>query len=127
MPRSARRRRRRKHRGTQAGSIDRRGRTSRPRSRAEARAKARTTTSQRQQQPPTWRGAINRGLIAAAIFFLLLALLFRRPVVQSLAISILMIAIYIPMGYYIDRFFYRLRQRREQKERDQRRAERGKA
>ena len=59
--------------------------------------------------PPSWGGAVNRGLIAAGIFFALLLLLFGRPFAEALAISAFMLALYIPMGYYIDRFFYRRR------------------
>jgi hypothetical protein len=104
-----RRRRRRKHRGTQGGSIDRRGRTGRPRTRDEARARARRQQEAKRELPPTWGGAINRGLIAAGIFFGLLLLLFGRPVAEALAVAAFMLALYIPMGYYIDRFFYRRR------------------
>jgi hypothetical protein len=112
----ARKRRRRKHRGTQAGSVERRAR-SRPRSRAEARDRAKSQYAQRRDQPPTWRSAINRGLVAAGIFFFLIVLLFRRPVAAALALSLFMLAFYIPMGYYIDRFMYRRRQAQNQRER----------
>jgi hypothetical protein len=123
------RRRRRKRRGTQSGRIETR-RRGRPRNRAEARARARSRTREGRsrgprQGPPTWRGAVNRGLIAAGLFFVLLAFLFGRPVGESFALSAFMLAVYIPMGYYLDRFFHRLRQRREQRERERRQAERG--
>jgi hypothetical protein len=122
------RRRRRKRRGTQSGRIETR-RRGRPRNRAEARARAKSRsrdgrTRVPRQGPPTWRGAVNRGLIAAGIFFALLALLFGRPIGEALALSAFMLAVYIPMGYYLDRFFHRLRQRREQRQREQRQAER---
>lgn len=68
---------------------------------------------------PTWRGAVNRGLLAAGVFLVLLLLLFRQPPAQAISLSAFMLLIYIPMGYYLDRFFYRLRQRREARERDQ--------
>lgn len=116
------RRRRRKHRGTQAGSIDRRGHTSRPRSRAEARSRARSQSAQRRDQPPSWRSAFNRGLVAAGIFFVLLVLIFRRPLAPSLVLSVFMLAIYVPLGYYTDRFFYRRRQRQRQREHEERKA-----
>ena len=114
------RRRRRKRRGTQSGRIETR-RRGRPRNRAEARARARARSGDRssrgpRQGPPTWRGAVNRGLIAAGIFLALLALLFQRPLGEAFALSAFMLAVYIPMGYYLDRFFYRLRQRRERRQ-----------
>jgi hypothetical protein len=119
-----RRRRRRKHRGTQTGRIDRRGRGSRPRSREEARARAKRQLADRRDVPPTWRSATNRGLIAAGIFFVLLLLLFVRPVGESLALSAFMLAIYIPLGYTIDRFFYNRRQAAKRRERERRAQER---
>jgi hypothetical protein len=111
-----RKRRRRKHRGTQAGSVERRAR-GRPRSRAEARDRAKSQYAQRRDQPPTWRSAINRGLVAAGIFFGLIVLLFKQPLGGAVLISLFMLAFYIPMGYYIDRFMYRRRQAQKQPER----------
>jgi hypothetical protein len=105
-----RKRRRRKHRGTQGGTIDRRGRTSRPRNRQEARARARRTQVDRRDVPPTWRSSTNRALIAAGVFFVLLVLLFGQPVGSSIALAAFMLLLYIPMGYGIDRFFYNRRQ-----------------
>jgi hypothetical protein len=52
--------------------------------------------------------------VAAGIFFVLVALVFRQPVGQALGLSLFMLAFYIPMGYFIDRFLYHRRQRREQ-------------
>ncbi len=122
-----RKRRRKKRRGTQAGTVDRGGPRGRPRNRAEARARARSRTKrapqQRQQAAPTWRSAINRGLIAAGIFLLLLIVLFQRPFGEAIALSAFMLLVYIPMGYYLDRFFYNLRQRREAKKREQSKAD----
>jgi hypothetical protein len=132
--------RRRKHRGTQAGTVGG-SRRSRPRSRAEAKAQARARTSKKNAKgsdrkqrvaervgsPPTWRGAVNRALIASGIFLLLLVLLFGRPFTQALALSAFMVLVYIPMGYYMDRFFYRMRLRREEKRRAEAKAEKGKA
>jgi hypothetical protein len=111
------RRRRRKRKGTQSGRIDRRGAGGRPRSRREARDRARAQRGERRDQPPTWRGAITRGLVAAGIFFVLIAIVFGRPVGEALALSVFMLAFYIPMGYFIDRFLYQRRQRQRQEQR----------
>jgi hypothetical protein len=120
----ATRRRRRKHRGTQSGSIDRRGRAGRPQSRQEARARARRGLSQRQRDrrdlPPTWNSAAWRGLFGAGAFLALLVALFGQPFGSSLALSALMLAIYIPLGHLIDRFFYNRRQAAKQRERERR-------
>jgi uncharacterized membrane protein YfcA len=104
-----RRRRRRKHRGTQSGSIDRR-RRARPRTREEAKAQARRRTTDRRDVPPTWGSAFTRGLIGAGIFFVLMMLAFKRPAGEAVALSVVMLAIYVPLGYVVDRFFWRRRQ-----------------
>ena len=111
-------RRKKKHKGTQGGGIDRRGRTSRPANRQEARARARRQQADRRDVPPTWRSSINRALVAAGIFFALLVLLFQQPVGQSLALGAFMMLLYVPMGYVIDRFFYnrRIASKRKAKE-----------
>ena len=113
------RRRRRKHRGTQSGSIDRR-RASRPRSRQEARARARKQMGTKRDGPPSWSSAVNRGLFGAGIFLLLLVVVFRRPVAASVILATFMLLIYIPLGHLIDRFMFDRRQaaKRRQRERD---------
>jgi hypothetical protein len=105
--------RRRKHRGTQGGSIDAARRTSRPRSREEAKARARSRRkpAPRGDAPPTWRSAIIRGAVAAVIFSVLLTLLFGRSVGSALGLGAFMMAIYIPAGYYIDVWVWRKRER----------------
>src|SRR5436190_20777443 len=123
-----RRRRRRKHRGTQGGSIDRTGRGPRPRSRQEARDRARSQVrsgkkskgrrrqpQDRRDRPPSWRSAVNRALIGAGIFAFLLIVPFHQPVGGALGLSALMMAVYVPMGFYIDRFFYNRRQAQKQR------------
>ncbi|HYU61518.1 MAG TPA: hypothetical protein VEK39_12230 [Solirubrobacterales bacterium] len=115
-----RKRRRRKHRGTQSGSLDRR-RAARPRSRKEAQARARSRQTNKRDQAPTWSGAVNRGLLASGVFFLLIVLVFRQPATSALALAVFMLAFYIPMGHFIDRFLYQRRERQRQAERAERR------
>jgi drug/metabolite transporter (DMT)-like permease len=117
--------RRRKHRGTQGGSIDRR-RASRPRTREEARARARSARKQpgrRGDAPPTWASAIGRAAFGAAIFFILLILIFKRPVGVSALLSFLMLLLYVPLGHAIDGFMYRRKLRAAQREREERKAD----
>jgi len=102
--------RRRKHRGTQGGRIDR-ARSGRPRSREEAKARARQGRTTRFDSPPTWRSAIIRGLVAAALFVVLLALIFGRPFGEALAFGGFMLAFYIPAGYFLDTMMWRRRER----------------
>jgi len=101
--------RRRKHRGTQGGRID----TNR-RSRPKAKARARSGTKKRAPRgdhPPTWRSAALRGLGAAVIFAVLLLLIFKRPLASALALGAFMLVFYIPAGYYIDMMMWRRRER----------------
>ena len=108
-------RRRRKHRGTQGGSIDR-ARRSRPRSREEAKAQARRRAQTRKERTPTWGGAFWRGLIGAVLFFVMTRFAFGEETGRALGLAVVMLCLYIPLSYYIDRFFYRrrLKQAREQ-------------
>jgi hypothetical protein len=123
--------RRKKHRGTQGGSIDRRASAGRPRSREEARARARKQTGQKRtgqkriDSPPTWTGALGRAAFGAAIFFVLLILIFQRPVAAALLLSVLMMLIYIPLGHAIDGFMYKRRARAKQREAQERKAKTG--
>lgn len=113
--------RRKKHRGTQGGRIDTK-RRARPRSRQEAKAQARSrrggSAGRRTDAPPTWRSSILRGLAAAAIFFVLLLLLFQRPVGAALALGAFMLVFYIPAGYYIDQMMWRKRERARMRSRE---------
>ena len=114
----AKQRRRRKHRGTQAGTVRRRGRRSKPASRAEARATTRQRRIERLERPPSWRGALNRAALAAAVFFAVLVFLLNQPVNAALGLSAFMLLIYIPLGYMMDSGLYRFRQRRRQRQKE---------
>jgi hypothetical protein len=108
--------RRRKHSGTQAGTVDRRtggGAGERTRTKAESREDARRKRLERLDRPPTWRGAAGRAAIAAAIFAAVVVLAFGRPPLAGLALAVAMFVIYIPMSYFTDRFIYNRRQRRK--------------
>jgi hypothetical protein len=108
-------RRKRKHRGTQAGTIEARGRTGRrPQTQVEARKVARERRANRFDRPPTWRSALNRAAISAAVFAVAVVVIFRRPVAAALVLGVVMIALYLPMSYYTDRFLYNRRQRQKQ-------------
>jgi hypothetical protein len=106
------RKRTRKHRGTPAGTIERAGRTGRPQTRAEAKKIARDRRTDRLNKPPTWRSAINRAAIAAAVFGVLLVVLFKRDIAQGAALGAFMFLLYIPLGFATDTMIYRFRQRK---------------
>ena len=108
------RKRRRKHRGTQAGTVEARGRTSRPQTpRKASPATARERRAERLNRPPTWRGSIARALIAAVFFGIFVALVSKRnKPVAGLILALLVFFFYLPLTYYFDRYMYRRRQRR---------------
>jgi hypothetical protein len=109
----AKRKRTRKHRGTPAGTIERAGRTGRPQTRQDAKAIARQRRAERLDSPPTWKSAINRAAIAAAVFGVLVTLAFGRSVAQGVILAGFMFLLYIPLGYVTDTAIFRFRQRRK--------------
>ena len=121
----ARQTRRRKHRGTQAGTVRHgRGRTTRPRSRADARASAEQRRQERLNRQPSWKAAIQRGGIAAAALFALLVIAFKTNVAAALPLALLAALLYIPGFHLTDTLLYRNRVRRRERERERARAQR---
>lgn len=109
-----RRKRRTKHRGTPAGTIQARGRTGRPPSPEERKRQARTSArEQRLNRPPTWKSSATRALIAAVIVFIFMIVVSKgkNRVGSAVVFTAIALAIYIPAGYYIELFLYRRRQR----------------
>ena len=107
------RRRRTKHKGNAAGMVEVRGRTGRPPKDSERKpAKAGSAKPNRYDNPPTWRGAINRSLLIILPFAVVIGLVTRQP--ASLAFLVpFMLIIYIPLGYYTDQWMYNRRQRQK--------------
>lgn len=112
------RRRRTKHRGNAAGVVEARGRTGRPPTAAEKKraggSAAKTTAREKRlakyDKPPTWRGAFNRAMVAAVLLLLVSLLLLKKPA-EAIGLFPFVLLIYVPMGYYVDLFLYRRRQR----------------
>jgi len=107
------RKRQTKHRGNAAGMIETRGRTGRKPEAGERKLTSKEQVARRKEtrldRVPTWKSATQRALIAmlfAAVAFVLLGL----PPVQLLTLLPLLL-LYIPMGYYTDRWLYQRRQR----------------
>lgn len=71
------------------------------------------TRANRFDQPPTWRSAFNRALVAIVFFVFLVILIFKQPVASAVALSGVMLLIYVPMGYYTDLWLYNRRQRQK--------------
>jgi len=116
----SKRKRKSKHRGNAAGVVEARGRTGRKPTEDERKAKGSGKSGGNKNQPranrldnpPSWKSAAARAVLAAAAFFGFLVLLFKRPVAPSAVIAFVMIGVYTPLGYYTDVFLHRRRKRR---------------
>ena len=110
--------RRRKHRGTQAGTIERAGRTgrpsgSRPATKQDARAAARDRRQHKFDQEPTWRSSLNRAAFAAVILAIFVSVV-QKNVPAGIFLGLIAMILYVPMSYYTDRALWRRRQRMKQ-------------
>jgi len=106
----------RKHRGTPAGTIERAGRPGsggKTKAKADPKAEARQKRAERLNRPPTWRGAVNRAAIAAAVFGVLVVVAFGRAPVQGAALAAFMFVLYIPLGYLTDKAVFNFRNRKK--------------
>jgi len=118
-----RKKRRSKHRGTAAGNIEARGRTGRKLTAAERGGKgggdtktdAAARRAARMDRVPTWRSAFLRALFAAALLFVFTRFGFGPEIGigASVALCVIALAIYVPLGYATDLFIYRRRQRKQ--------------
>ncbi len=121
--------RRRKHRGTQGGRIDTRPARGRARSRAEAQNRARSRTKKkgkagdRTPQPANWSSALKKGGVASVLFAGILALMGQNPI-QIVVVAIVLLGFYVPMAYLMDRFFYQRHLRKEAQKQAEREAQR---
>ena len=112
-----RKRRQTKHRGNAAGMVESRGRTGRrpeasERGKLDPKAEARAKRLARLDQPPSWRGALNRAAIAAALFGVLMIAI-GNAISAAVSLAAVMLLIYIPLSYYTDLMIYRRRQRKK--------------
>jgi hypothetical protein len=111
-----RKKRRSKHRGTAAGTIEARGRTGRKLTEEERRASGNSADRRnaRLDRVPTWRSAFYRAGFASILLFV-----FTRVfgtglgIGASLLLCIIAMVIYVPLGYATDLFVYRRRQKRK--------------
>jgi pilus assembly protein TadC len=108
------RKRRTKHRGTAAGTIETRGRTGRPPT-ADERKKAQRANlrEQRLNKPPTWESSAKRAGLAAALMFAFLLITSKGNVLAAVVFAAFSLALYIPAGYYLETFLWRRRQRKK--------------
>jgi Flp pilus assembly protein TadB len=113
------RKRTRKHRGNAAGIVERpahntRGAAAstgkrRPQTKEEVRLDARRRRQERMNRPPSWKGAVQRASVAAALFAVLIMVFFKETVAASLSIAAFMLVVYIPLSYMTDRAIYNWR------------------
>jgi len=111
------RKRRTKHRGTAAGTIQARGRTGRPPTAEEKKQQNRLDARERRlNTPPTWKQAITRAALASVLMFIFLAVVGPKHnrIASALVFALFALALYIPGGYYMELWMYRRRQKRKQ-------------
>jgi hypothetical protein len=110
------RKRRTKHRGNAAGIVESRGKTHKGgASTPSAKDQARDKRLARLDKPPTWQGSATRAAVAAVVFVVLVSLVFKRPVSESIALGGFVLLFYVPLGYFTDLTLYRRRQRSKQR------------
>ena len=112
------RKRRSKHRGNAAGSIEARGRTSRGQKLSPAEQKKADRASAREarmNKPPTWNGAFFKAALMAALLFVFTQIgLFggETSISQSLFLSLFALILYTPLAFVTDKFVYARAQKR---------------
>jgi Flp pilus assembly protein TadB len=109
------RKRRSKHRGNAAGTIEARGRTGRPASPAERKQQAKLDARERRlSTPPTWKSSfIRAGLASGLMFVFLLATTQKNRVLVAASFAIIAMLLYVPAGYYFELMLYRRRMRKK--------------
>ena len=110
------RKRRTKHRGNAAGSIEARGRTGRKPTETERKTSLRGSREDRRQAEPTWGAAAFRAGFASVMLFALFQIGLagaKQTIASSIVISVLAFALYWPLGYKFDYWMWRRRMLKE--------------
>jgi hypothetical protein len=104
------RKRRTKHRGNAAGSIEARGRTGRkPTAEEQKKAGRQTARDRRMSKPPSWNSAaMKAGAMAVLLFVLTQVGILGNDsdIKQGLFLSLLALVIYTPLAYTTDKWVY---------------------
>ena len=107
------RKRRSKHRGNAAGTIEARGRTGRKPTESERRkSTSANAREERRFAEPTWSSAATRAGLASIMLFVLFQLVLageKQPIATSLGLAVVAFVIYVPLGYKVDHLFWRRR------------------
>ena|ERR671914_3062012 len=113
------RKRRSKHRGTAAGTIESRGRPGAKPVSPQQRQAAGQRSGRRVAKPPSWNSAILKAALMAAVLFALTRfglLGDEAPLAQSLLLCLMALLIYTPAAYYTDKLFYNRQQKKAQQQ-----------
>ena len=108
--------RKRKHRGTAAGTIEKAAHNRSSRKAAPAKPTSQQARQARLTRPPSWRSAANKAGFAAIVFGVLLLVLFKRPVIEAVIWTVVVFFFYTPIGYWTDRAVYNRRMRNKGKQ-----------
>jgi Flp pilus assembly protein TadB len=110
------RKRRTKHRGNAAGTIEARGRTGRkPTDQERRKTDGKSAREERRFQQPTLSGAATRAGLAAVMLFVLFQVGLageKQSIATSLGLAAAAFLIYVPLGYKVDRIFWERRMRK---------------
>ena len=110
------RKRRTKHRGNAAGSVEARGRTGRKPTESERRkSTSANSREERRFAEPTWASAATRAGLASVMLFVLFQVGLageKQSIATSLALAVAAFLIYVPLGYKVDRIFWERRMRK---------------
>ena len=110
------RKRRTKHRGNAAGSVEARGRTGRkPNDQERRKSSSAGSREERRYQEPTWTGAATRAGLASLMLFVLFVSGIagqEQSVATAIALALAAFLIYVPIGYKVDRIFWERRMRK---------------
>jgi hypothetical protein len=117
------RKRKSKHRGTAAGTVSARGRTSRPLSeKARKDQRKEVAREARLGKPPSWQRSMKTAAFAGVVMFLFLYLIVEKktgknapsnPLLSALGLAVVAMLFYVPAGYYMERFLWRRRMERK--------------
>jgi len=110
------RKRRSKHRGNAAGTVEARGRTGRKPTAEEQRNKGDANArEERRFVEPSWASAATRAGLASLMLFVLFQVGLagqEQTVATSAGLAIAAFLIYVPLGYKVDRVFWERRMRK---------------
>ena len=115
------RKRRSKHRGNAAGTVEARGRTSRRANLSPAeqkKADKAAARDARMNKPPTWNSALFKAALMAALLFVFTQVgLFGKdvPIAQSITLALFALILYTPLAFATDKFVYSRAQKRRAK------------